>query len=134
MKVEVRRSIRFKRWMRRHYKKAIHYVIFILITVLIMLIVSDGLAVYYGHQSASDIASRAAVVASQVLELGGDRTSAEEEASRDCERNLAELVRIEFLEEEVKVTIVFQARSVIFKHLPCGRGFTTITASGTHPY
>ena len=90
---------------------------------------------FSSHEIAKDIVTRAAVVASQVLERGGSRSLAEREASALSERNLAKFKGIEFRDREVEVSIIYQARSIIvLKHLPWVKKFAIITTSGTYLY
>ncbi len=134
MKVQVRWSIRFRRWILRAAKKLPGYLAPILIGMAIMLIVIDSLGVYSSRDSARDMATRAAVVAHQALEQSGnDENLAERQASDLIERNLATFKGIEFRDGEVEVTIVYKARSMILKHIPWVKNLTTITASGSYP-
>lgn len=134
VKVKVRRSIRFRRWTVRAAKKLVGYLTPILIGIVIMLLVIDSLGVYSSYESARDMATRAAVVAHQVLEQSSnDKSLAERQASAMIERNLATFKGIEFRGSEVEVTIVYKARSMILKYIPWVKNLTTITASGSYP-
>lgn len=133
-KIRVKPTVRLKRWAIKAAKRLGRYLVSVLVSILVMSIVIDGLNIYFGHESAKDIATRAAVVASQVLEQGGDRVLAEKQASRETERNLAEFKGIKFADKEVEVTIVFRSRSIILKYIPWVGKFTTITASGSYSY
>lgn len=133
-KIRVKRTVRLRRWSLKVVKRLRHYLISISVSILVMFIVTDGLGIYFSHEEAGDIATRAAVVAAQVLEQGADRSLAESQAAALSERNLAEFKGIEYGDHEVRVSIVYQGRSVILKRLPWVKKLTVISASGSHPY
>lgn len=99
-----------------------------------MLFVSDGLSIYYSHETAKDIATRAAVVAAQVFEQSADISLAQDQAIALCERNLAHFQAIEIRDCEIQISIVYQARSMIIRHFPGAKRVTTISASGSYSY
>jgi len=132
MKVRLHWTIRLRRWAARTGKKAGRYLVSLAISIAAMLILMDALGIYYGQETASDIAARAAVAAAQVLRQGADRSLAEKEALAMTERSLARFERIEFRGSEVEVTVVYKTRSIIFRHVPWLKNWLTITASGVH--
>jgi len=132
VQVRLRWTIRLKKWAAKAAKTAVRYVGAVLFSIMMMIVAMDGLGLYFAQQTATEIATRAAVAASQTLRQGSDRESAEREALAQTERSLATFKGIQFRGSEVEVTVVYKARSIAFKHIPGMRKFLTITASGRY--
>jgi len=134
MKIRVRWSVRFRRWILKEAKKLAGYLAPILIGLALMLIIIDSLGVYSSYESARDMATRAAVVAYQALEYSGnDESLAEKQASDMLARNLVEFKGIEFHDGRVEITIIYEARSMLLRYIPLVKNLTIITASGSYP-
>ncbi len=134
MSTENRWTNKVGRWLFRTGKKLVKYLISIVVSLLIMVIIVDSFAIFSGRDTAREIATRAAVAAGQVMEQGGDRSLAKEQAAMESERNLADFQGIDFPDKTVVVTITFRPRSMILKYVPWAKQFTTITTSGSHSY
>ncbi len=133
MKVKLRWTIRLKTWAAKAGRKTGRYLASFAASIAVMLLVLDALGIYFSHQTAAEIAARAAVAASQTLRQGGDRAQAEKETELLVERSLAKFKGIEFRGQVVRVTISYKARSIVFRHVPGVKRFVTITATGRHP-
>ena len=125
------RAKQLGRWTQKTAKSTAKFLLRIVLSIIVVLILIDAFTIYSSHGTAEEIASRALVVACQVLEQGGDSNIAREEATNECERNLAELKNIRITDRQVEVTVLYDSRSMILKHIPWVSKFTTIVGSSS---